>query len=180
MVNSIGKNYEPFFVKKVLFQGARRVIRWIDTNSGIEYKELDIQFDTASHGLCEALGKPAYKLLSKRLVLVPVSPDYKQRIAALKQLHTITVDTHDTYNHRIKWEFEPLALYEVLKGIEEYRSESDLATFTGSPVEAVRNLMKVIERRKLLEKIGGGEQDARNVTRGGDDNLTGFSYDLQY
>lgn len=151
IVNSVGKNYAPYFVKKVIHQGSSKIVHWIDTITGIEYEELNISFDKAQHGLCEELGKPVYKLLSKRLGLVPVSPDYEQRIAALKQLHIITVDTHDTHNHRVKWEFEPLSLYEVLKGIEENRSESDLATFTGSPVEAVRNLMNVIERRNLVE-----------------------------
>lgn len=173
MVNSIENNYKTFFVKKVC---SPKIERWIDINTGIEYKEIDVPFDQAQHGLCETLGKQVYKLLSKRLVLAPIG-DYKERMAALAKLRSITIPL------RVggAWTFEPLDLYEILVGLDEGLTEHELATRTCSPSEAVRKLLEVVERRGLMEKVlGGDETNARSIAEGRFSDSQRFGFDLQY
>lgn len=172
-------NNSPFFVRKVVFENGRKLVHWLDINSGVEYEALDIPFDQAQHGLCETMGTSVYKSLSKRLVLAPIG-DCKERMVALKKLRPITVDSHGIHNHRIAWRFQPLDIYEVFLGLEEGLSEHQLATRVCSPLEAIENLLKVIERRGLMEKVLGGDGDGGNPPERRTGDTEGLSYDLRY
>jgi hypothetical protein len=165
----------PFFVRRITDDG----VDYVDLESGLIAEPLDIPFDQAQHGLCETLGKPVYKLLSKRLVLAPIG-DYKERMAALEKLRPITVDTHDSHKHRVKWIFEPLDLYEILLGLDQGFTEHELATLACSPLEAIRNLLQVIERRGLMEKVFGGEGNGGDPPERRSGDTEGLSYDLRY
>lgn len=170
---------KPFFVKKTVLDGRKKVITWLDIATGIEYNELDIPFENAQHGLCEKFGGPVFKLFQKRMVLAPINGE--ERRAALAKLKPVTVYSHDNHKHRVKWTFEPLAIYEALKGIDEGLDEMQLATRVGAPLEAIKNLLAVIERKNLMEKVLGGDFDnGGNNCERRVDYTQRPSYDLRY
>lgn len=152
---------------------------WVDLETGIKFKPLKIDYDDAQEGLCNKKGKLVLKFYKgSRHPLVMIA---KEVLKPEIKLKPIKVYAHAPDKHKIEVVFHPQTVIEVLKGLEDGKTEYQMSVRAGCSKEAVLSLIDEIDKRGLeLEKILGGDKFDRNDTKRGHDNITGLSYDMRY
>lgn len=148
----------------------RKPTDWIDINTGKIYKELDIDFDQAQHGLCEKLKKPVWKHFGKRIVLVDISK--RTRINTTDEelaKKPFTFHFKDASGKLIKYTLEtPLEIKEFLKGMDEDDSNRELCIRISAPRELIKKIKIRVnaERERIEKKIKRDEKNERRKKYG--------------
>jgi len=140
---------QPFLVKLI----TDKHTSWIDINTGEEYDELQTDFESANHGLCEKYGRKVLKSYRFHKILISKQPP---KTAPTQK--PIAVPFFNADKKKEMWIFDPLDLSEIKSG--DWGDIDELAIRICAPVEAVEN---------VFEKIGGtkfGRINRHHIERG--------------
>lgn len=69
----------------------------------------------------------------------------KGKVRTTIEIKPVVVQCNGLHHERIRWHFDPYEVFEIVKNIA--KSESELAVMMGSPEEAIKSALKVINRK---------------------------------